>query len=216
MKKQHILFDLDGTLTDSQQGIMNSIEYALKYYDITVEDRSMLRPFLGPPLVDSMIRYYGFTREKAVESVEKYREYFNVKGWAENQVYAGVEDMLKVLKAQGYRLYVATSKPEEFAQKILRHFGLAEYFDYIGGATLDSTRVHKGDVIRYVLETNGLKDKSAVIMVGDRENDIRGAKENELESIGVLYGYGDRKELEKAGADYLAETPESVMELLKL
>ncbi|MDD3252422.1 MAG: HAD family hydrolase [Lachnospiraceae bacterium] len=215
MKKNHILFDLDGTLTDSQEGILNSIEHALHYYDIQVEDRSFLRPFLGPPLVDSMMKYYGFTREKALESVVKYREYFNEKGWLENRVYDGVEAMLGALKEQGYKLYVATSKPEDFAQRILQHFGLAGYFDFIGGATLDDSRVHKADVVRYVLETNGLHEKSGVIMIGDRENDVRGAKENELESIGVLYGYGDLAELRAAGADYVAETPAAIVRLLR-
>lgn len=213
MKKQHILFDLDGTLTDSQEGIMNSIEYAMKHFGIRVEDRSQLRPFLGPPLADSMEKYYGFDRDKGQEFVVKYRECFDQRGWAENRVYPGVEAMLQALREHDCRLYVATSKPETAARRILKHFELSHYFEYIGGASLDSSRVHKGDVIRYVLDTNQLT-AGAVMMVGDRENDVRGAKENALECIGVLYGYGDRRELEQAGADHLAETAQKVAELL--
>lgn len=214
MKKTYVLFDLDGTLTDSQEGIMNSIVYALDHYGITVEDRSSLRPFLGPPLVDSMMKYYGFDREQALEAVEKYREYFNVKGLFENKVYPGIGALLRQLKERGFLLLVATSKPEEFSRIILEHFGLADCFAFIGGATMDDSRVRKGDVIRYVLESNRIADPSTAIMVGDRENDILGAKENGLESIGVLYGYGDRQELLQAGADYLAESVEAIAELL--
>lgn len=193
---------------------MNSIEYALKYYGIRVEDRSSLRPFLGPPLTDSMMKYYGFDKERAREAVEKYREYFNVRGLFENKVYPGVEALLKNLQSQGARLLVATSKPEEFSRIILEHFGLAGYFTFIGGATLDDSRVKKGDVIRYVLEENHIDNLQDAVMVGDREQDIRGAVQNGLESVGVLYGYGDRAELETAGADYLAETVEELGRVL--
>lgn len=214
MRKKYVLFDLDGTLTDSQAGIMNSIEYALRYFDIQVEDRSALRPWLGPPLIDSLKKYHGFGREQALEGVKKYREYFDEKGIFENKVYPGVGDLLEKLRDQGRILIMATSKPETAARRIADHFDLAKYFTFIGGATLDDSRVHKGDVIRYVLEANHIDDLSAAIMVGDRENDIMGARQNGLESIGVLYGYGSRDELETAGADYIAETVEGIGDLL--
>lgn len=214
MKKKYILFDLDGTLTDSQDGIMNAIEYSLKTYGITVQDRNSLRPFLGPPLSESMQKYYGFDRIKAVEAVERFREYYNTRGLFENRVYPGVETMLKTVRDAGCRLFVATSKPEQVAQEILEHFGLAEYFDYIGGATPDDSRVKKADVVRYVLDMAKIARPLEAVMVGDRKHDILGARQNGLESVGVLYGYGDRQELEEAGADYLAEQATDIAKFL--
>ncbi len=214
MKKKYVLFDLDGTLTDSREGIINSIEYMLGFYGIMVEDRESLLPWLGPPLKDSLMKYYGFDERKALEGVEKYREYFDRQGIFENRVYPGIEDMLACLKEKGYILLVATSKPEPAAIRVLEHFDLAKYFDYIGGATLDDSRVKKGDVIRYVLERQGIRDKALAVMTGDREHDICGAKENGLEAVGVLYGYGSPGELTGAGADYLVKTPDDLVKLL--
>lgn len=214
MRKQYVLFDLDGTLTDSQDGILNSIEYALHHFGIPVEDRAILRPWLGPPLVDSLMKYHGFNREQALEGVKKFREYFDAKGIFENRVYDGIEALLARLQAEGYILMTATSKPEVAARRIADHFNLTRYFTFIGGASLDDSRVRKADVIRYVLETNRIDDPASVMMVGDRENDILGAKQNGLESIGVLYGYGDRDELEAAGADHIAETVEDIIRFL--
>lgn len=211
MEKRYILFDLDGTLTDSQQGIFNAVEYALRHYGITVEDKNFLRPFLGPPLSDSMMKYCGFDRQRAEEAVELFREYYHAGGMFENQVYPGVEQLLSRLRARDCRLYVATSKPEATAREILAHFGLDSYFSFIGGATMDDSRVKKGDVIRYVLETCKIRDLEQALMVGDRKHDILGAKENGLESVGVLYGYGSREELVKAGADVLAVHPEDIL-----
>lgn len=213
---QHVLFDLDGTLTDSARGIMNAIEYSLHTYGITVTDRSTLRPFIGPPLAESMRKYYGFGVEQSLEAVERFREYYDGKGGLfENDVYEGIPELLDELRNAGYHLYLATSKPEETAKRILEHFDLARRFDFIGGATLDESREKKGDVICYVLETCGITDKSQVVMVGDRSNDIVGAKENGLKSIGVLYGYGSREELLGAGADVLAQTPADVKTIVE-
>lgn len=211
MKKKYVLFDLDGTLTDSQEGILNSIEYMLNFYGIRAESRDALRPWLGPPLKESLMKYYGFPEEKALEGVEKYREYFDRKGIFENRVYPGVVPLLEALTAGGHRLYLATSKPETAARRIMEHFGLARYFSYIGGATLDDSRVRKADVIRYVLDTGRITDPAQAVMVGDREHDVYGAQENRLETIGVLYGYGSKEELARAGAPYLAETPEEIL-----
>lgn len=206
-----ILFDLDGTLTDPGIGITNSVAYALKKHGIEVTDRTKLYPFIGPPLLDSFQRFYGFSEEQSEQAVADYREYFREKGLFENEVYSGVEELLQRLKESGRRLIIATSKPEEFAVKILKHFGLASYFDYIVGATMDSSRSKKGDVIAYALEVCGITDKTDVVMVGDREHDVLGAKGNGLDSVGVLYGYGSREELEKAGATCVAETVEDIL-----
>lgn len=214
MKKKYVLFDLDGTLTDSQAGIMNSIEYMLAGYGITVENRDSLRPWLGPPLKNSLMEYYQFEEEKALLAVERYREYFDRQGIFENQVYDGIRELLQTLWDRGYQLMTATSKPEEAAMRILDHFDLSRYFVKIGGATLDDSRVDKGDVVRYVLSSAGVTDKSQAVLVGDREHDVLGAKENGIECIGVLYGYGSREELIQAGVTYVAETTEDILRYL--
>ena len=206
MNKTHILFDLDGTLTDPGMGITNSVMHALTHFGITVTDRSDLYRFIGPPLMDSFMEYYGLTEEQAVEAVRVYREYFADKGWAENTVYSGIEALLADLVAAGKMLLVATSKPQIFAERILVHFGLDKYFTHICGVALQAPRGYsKADVIRDALNRAGVTDYSTAVMVGDRHHDIDGAKAVGLESVGVLYGYGDRAEHEKAGAEAIAE-----------
>lgn len=209
---RYILFDLDGTLTDPGRGITNSVAYALDKFGITVTDKRELYKFIGPPLVDSFMNYYGFSEEDANKAVAYYREYFKPKGIYENEMYDGVPELLKCLKAQGKSVILATSKPEIFAHEILKHFGIFTYFDFAAGATLDSTRSRKADVIAYALDSMGITDKSLCLMVGDRAQDINGARENGIDSLGVLFGYGDRAELENANATYIAE---SVSDILK-
>lgn len=205
-----ILFDLDGTLTDSGLGITNSVAYALKKYGIEVTDRTELYKFIGPPLRESFEKYYGFSEKEAEKAVEYYREYYVDKGIFENTVYFGIEDLLKEIRDSGKRAIVATSKPQVFAKRILEHFGLADYFEQIAGASLDETRTKKDEVIAYVLETCGISDRSRVLMVGDREHDILGAKKNGIDSLGVLFGYGGYAELKEAGASYIAETVKDI------
>ena len=205
-----ILFDLDGTLTDSGPVITNSVAYALKKWDIIENDINILKKFVGPPLDASFAKYYGFSKEKCVQAIQYYREYYLTKGIYENQVYDGMEELLKWLRDTGRRAIVATSKPEPSAIHVLEYFHMDSYFDIIAGATMDGSRVEKSDVIRYALDRAGIRDLSGVVMVGDRENDIQGAKANGLDSIGVLYGYGSREELEEAGAMQIAETVEDL------
>ena len=209
-----ILFDLDGTLTDPGEGITNSVAYALEKCGVPAPDRSSLYRFIGPPLLDSFKGFYGFSEEKARKAVAYYREYFQEKGMWENQVYDGVEEMLKTLRDAGKRLLVATSKPELFARQILTHFGLAQYFEYIAGATMDETRNAKDAVIAYALESCHVTDLSRAVMVGDREYDVLGAKKVGLPAIGVLFGYGSREERRAAGAAALAERVEEICGLV--
>ena len=210
-----ILFDLDGTLTDPGEGITNSVVYALKHYGITVEDRKKLYAFIGPPLPESFMRYFGMSEETALEAVEIYREYFSTRGLLENRPYDGIEDLLKKLKNSGKRLIVATSKPEGFSVRILEHFGLAQYFDLICGALMHPPKgYNKADVIQDALTRCNIKNIDNIIMVGDRLHDVEGAHKNGLPAIGVLYGYGDRQELETAGADYIAGNITALSELL--
>lgn len=212
---QYLSFDLDGTLTDPGLGITNSVMYALRKMGREANDREPLYRFIGPPLQDSFSRFCGFEGEQCEQAISYYREYFREKGKFENEVYPKIPEVLQTLKDSGYKLIVATSKPEIFSIEILQHFGLFEYFDLVAGATMDSSRSKKGDIIRYALEKMGIQDRSKALMIGDREHDIFGAKENGLMSLGVLYGYGDRQELEKAGADLIAETPEDLLKVIR-
>ena len=210
----YILFDLDGTLTDSGPGIMNGFAYTIKEMGGTVEDKAQLRKFVGPPLKDSFGRVLGYSPEDTEKAIVIYRDYYNNKGGVyENTVYPGVEKMLADLKAEGKKLIVATSKNAFSTNTVLEHFDLKKYFDFVATAD-DKLRPHKADVIRYVFEQYEIADKSQVVMIGDRENDISAANEIGIDSIGVLYGYGDREELTTAGATYLVKSADDVKNLV--
>ena len=207
---KYILFDLDGTVTDPETGITLSVAYALNYFGIEVDDVSSLRKFIGPPLHDSFIDFYGFSKEKAMEAVDKYRERFAVTGIFENEPYDGIHQLLAELKAAGYTLAIASSKPEVFTKRIIEHFELSPYFTEVCGSELDGRRTDKAEVISYALEKLGSPAAENVVMVGDRKHDIIGAKKNGLTSVGVLYGFGDEAELQDAGADYIAATVKEI------
>ncbi len=211
----YILFDLDGTLTDPGIGITNSVMYALKKFNIDVEDRATLYKFIGPPLLESFEKYYGFSKEESELALKYYREYFKPKGLYENEVYEGIEELLAELKNREKVLIVATSKPEAFAVEILKHFHLNHFFDFIAGATMDEKRTKKADVIAYALEQCKITDKASAIMIGDREHDVLGAKRVGLDAIGVLYGYGNYEELKNAGATYIVENPEEILKIIE-
>ncbi len=204
-----ILFDLDGTLVDSGAGITNSVAYALQKYGIQIPERSELYKFIGPPLQYSFETFCGFSKEEANKAVAYYREYYSVKGIFENILYDGMADLLQSLYHAGKKLLLATSKPEQFAIRILDYFDISQYFDSIVGSCMNGTRCNKDEVIAAALEivadSQMAFQQSDVVMVGDRSYDILGAKKNQIDSIGVLYGYGTREELEEAGASYIAE-----------
>ena len=205
---KNILFDLDGTLTDPALGITNSVMHALKRFDIPLPPRDELYKFIGPPLAESFEKYYGFSDGQV--AVEVYREYFSVKGLFENELYDGIEELLKLLYENGYRIYLATSKPEIYAKQILEHFKIDKYFTDAVGSLLNGNRVEKGEVIAYLLKKHNITD---AIMIGDRCFDIAGAKENGIKSIGVLYGYGTKKELKDA--DFIVSSVTDLKNLLK-
>ncbi len=205
MKYQHILFDLDGTLTDSAEGITKSTAHALKHFNIEVEDLSSLNKFIGPKLQDSFMEYYDFTEEQADLAAEIFRQRFAKIGKFENKLYAGIKELLEKLKTSGRKLYVATSKPMVYSKEILDYFSISQYFEDIVGCELDGTRTDKSEVIAYTIEKNGISKAERLVMVGDRKFDVLGAKENGLPVIGVLYGFGSRQELTESGADRLAE-----------
>ncbi|MFR7476825.1 HAD family hydrolase [Frisingicoccus sp.] len=216
-KKKVILFDLDGTLTDPGVGITNSVMYALEKYGIIVSDRSELYKFIGPPLMQSFENYYGFDKNEAERAVALYREYFRDRGIFENQVYDGIKHLLGTLKSQGKVVGLATSKPEVYAKQILEHFELDGDFDFISGSMMSGERTDKGEVIAWAVRLLGEKQKytaEEMVMIGDREHDVNGARKNRITSIGVLYGYGSREELTEAGADAVVSSVGELAEML--
>lgn len=207
MRYTHMIFDLDGTLTDPKVGITKAITFALNKMGEPVPAMTVLEDFIGPPLFDSFIEKCGLSPSQAMKAVDYYREYYADKGLYENHPYPGVEEALKALKLDNIRLYVATSKPEVYAKKILTHFGLSTYFDCIAGATLDGTITKKEEVLDYLSEKCALSNLGSVLMVGDRKFDIQGARHAGFDAAAVLYGYGSREELEAHSPEYLLADP---------
>lgn len=216
MKYHTVLFDLDGTITDSGQGIMNAIRYAVDKAGLEEVSEDVLRTFIGPPLREQFMKIFDLSGNEGKTMVGYYREYYGVKGIFENRVYEGIPEMLAELKSAGIRIIMATSKPEKYAKLIASHFEFEKYFEYIGGACMDGSRTDKTEVIEYVLGVCGIphKERKNVVMVGDRRHDIYGACRCSLHSIGVLYGYGSREELTEAGAENIADTPADITKLI--
>ncbi|OBR91962.1 5'-nucleotidase [Clostridium ragsdalei P11] len=210
MKYKYILFDLDGTITESKEGITKSVQYALKKFGIIVESLDLLEKFIGPPLKYSFSEYYGFDENKSLEAVQYYREYFEKKGIMENKVYDHIEDLLKQLKELKLKLIIATSKPTKFSNIILNNFNLTPYFDAIVGSNMNGTRCTKGEVIKHVVEKYKI-DPDEAVMIGDRKYDMVGARQNNMDSIGVTYGYGSLEELKEEEPTYIVD---NVMDIL--
>lgn len=212
MRYPYIFFDLDGTLTDPALGITNAIMFALRHFGMEVADRRELYCFIGPPLKEQFQKVFGFSDEQADEALQVYRVYFSDKGLFENTVYEGVPAMLAALQQAGVKIVLATSKPAVFAKRILEHFDLMQYFTFVSGSELGGARVEKADVIRFALDALEIKDTSQVLMVGDRCFDVEGANACGVETVGVLYGYGSREELQ--GAKAIAATVEQLKGIL--
>lgn len=204
---QYILFDLDGTLTDSGPGIVNAIQYALARFGVAEQDRTVLyHNFIGPPLSVSFPKVYGFSKEKTDEAIALFHEYYDQRGIYENQPYSGIPSLLEQLKERGKQIALATSKPIALAERVLHHFALWQYFDQVCGGSMDESRNAKKDVIEDALKAFPVPELSQAIMVGDRYLDVEGAHANGLPCIGILYGgYGTRAEMEAAQADFIAE-----------
>ncbi|MGE8430707.1 MAG: HAD-IA family hydrolase [Sphingobacterium sp.] len=209
---KHILFDLDGTLTDPAEGITKCIGYALESKGIHTADLNSLKPLIGPPLKDSFIHNFGFEESEAIACVEKYRERFSTIGLYENILFDRIPELLTLLKTKGYNIYLATSKPEIFAHKILQHFEINTYFDFAGGSALDDSRPTKTSVIQYVMEKAKLTNPQDCLMIGDRKHDLIGARETGMDAVGVLYGYGSQAELEQESPTYLIQTVPDLIE----
>lgn len=210
--KKTILFDLDGTLTDSGEGIINCVIYALERFGLPIPPRDALRYFVGPPLHESFIRQ-GIPADRAEEAVAVYRERYVPTGMFENTPYPGIQELLEKLLAEGHTLYVASSKPEWMCVQILEHFKLDKYFKKICGATMDTSRTNKEAVIEYLIQENGKADN--MIMVGDTKFDVIGSKAHNIPCIGVSWGYGTVEEMQAAGAVSIAFTMEQLLDLLQ-
>lgn len=215
MKYKYLLFDLDGTLTDPKEGITTSVQYALHAFGIEEKDLDKLTPFIGPPLRESFMRFYGFSEKQANEAVEKYREWFAPYGIFQNKIYPGIKEMLEELKDEGKILAVASSKPRIFVEKILQHFEIYHMFSVIVGSELDGTRDSKEEVVEETLRRLGkTASREKTVMVGDRRFDIEGGKAHGLVTVGVTFGYAGEGELEEAGADYVINSVEDLRRLL--
>ncbi len=212
MAAKSIFFDLDGTLTDSGEGIMKCAKLALEHYGIAVPDINALRIFVGPPLVDSFVKF-GVPAEEAMNAVQVYRSRYLTVGKFENVPYEGIEELLQKLREDGHKLYVATSKPETTSIEILQHFGLDKYFDLICGATMGTSRNSKAAVIEYLLNQCGRTGE--IIMIGDTAYDVIGAKSHGIPTIGVSWGYGEIIDMEAAGATGIAHTMEELYNYLR-
>jgi phosphoglycolate phosphatase len=208
MSYKYILFDLDGTLTDPKIGITKSVAYSLRKLKNIEVELDQLTKFIGPPLKDSYIDFYGFSESEAEIAIQTYREYFKDTGIYEN--------LLEALKDKQYILGVATSKPTVFAEIIIKHFDLERYFSCVVGSNLDGTRTDKAEVIAEALTQLSIDEKENVVMIGDRKHDILGAKKMEIDSIGVTYGYGSNEELEDARADYIIENIDGLKKILEI
>ncbi|MED0904162.1 HAD family hydrolase [Bacillus nitratireducens] len=204
------LFDLDGTLTDPKEGIINSVLYALEKIGIEEVNISELDSFIGPPIQQSFIDRYNMNEIEGERAVFYFREYLKQSGLLENKVYDGITTLLQELKDAGNRLFVATSKPTVFAKQVIEHFQLTTFFEEIVGSNLDGTRIKKEEIIAHILQTNEELEKEEMVMIGDRKHDVIGANSNGIASIGVLYGYGSELELSDAGAIHIVKDVEEL------
>lgn len=206
-----ILFDLDGTLTDSGEGIINCAQMTLERFGLPIPSREEMRVFVGPPLAESFLKF-GIPADQTDEAIRIFRSRYLPIGKFENYPYPGIRELLEALQAQGHDLYVATSKPEETALEVLNHFDLAHYFRRICGATFDQSRVSKSDVISFLLEQDHCKEHA--IMVGDTAFDVTGASAHGIPTVGVAWGYGEVNDMLEAGAAAIAETTEELLKIL--
>lgn len=210
--KPYLFFDLDGTLCNSAEGILNAVTYAQDKLGLPRQERSEMMHYIGPPLVRTFAADYGLDAEEAERAVAAYREYYNVRGIFECALYDGIPAMLDALRGDGYGLVLATCKPTVSARRVLEHFEIADRFHMVSGPEFDGTRNEKHEVIAYAMEQLGLRDPSGILMIGDRRDDVLGAARNGVDCAGVLWGFGSRAELLDAGAKYLFASCEELVE----
>jgi len=214
INKKYILFDLDGTISDSNEGITKGVQMTLTHFGINIEDRTALLPYIGPPIRETLSTRFGLTSGQIDEAMQIYGAYYAEKGLYENELYEGVPEMLRELKRRGKVIALATSKAAVFAQRILEHFGIDDCFSCVSGGELTGYGTKKSDVIRRALDGCGAVNLNEAVIIGDRKYDILGAKEVGISSVGVLYGFGDYEELHSAGADCIAENVSDLLDIL--
>lgn len=215
MKDFYLFFDLDGTISDSADGIINSVIYALTKMGLEAPPRENLYHFIGPPLIRTFCEDYHLSREKGLEVVEFYREYYNAKGIYECKMYDGVDAVLRELRQEGFGLVLATSKPTVMAKRVVEYFGLSDFFDLISGPELDGTRNEKHEVIAHAMERLGITDPRRCVMIGDRKYDVLGAEKCGMNCVGALWGFGSKQELLEAGAAEIVEFPRELPDVLQ-
>ena len=216
---KYVFFDLDGTITEPQEGIFGGVIYALEKFGIQVKNRTELCPYIGPPLRMSFVQYHGLSEEAAEQAVGYYREYYSTKGIYQNEIMPGMEQAFQKLVSSGCKLYVATSKPEVYAKQILEHLGLIHYFDIVAGSSFDKSRDSKEAVLAWLIEQIGKKESkqlsmSDIVMVGDRKFDVLGAQQFGIDQIGVLFGYGSKEEFDACGCMYQVEDTEKMIQII--
>lgn len=214
VKYQNIMFDLDGTLTDPYEGITGGIKYAAREMGYTIRHESRLREAIGPSLVFAFTELVGMKQEETTEAIRQYRVYYSKQGALENEIYPGIRELLETLHAQGRHVILASSKPEEYCEKILAHFDILKYFHFVGGNNFKEERPSKEAVIRHVMANCPDVTTENTLMVGDRCYDVTGSGKCGFDCAGVLYGFGTREELEEAGAKYIIATVDELKELL--
>lgn len=216
MKYEYVLFDLDGTVIDSKIGITKSVEYALKKFEIEVNDLKELEKFIGPPLKESFKLLYGFDEENSTLAIDYFREYFMDKGIFENVLYPNIKEMLTSLKNKKIHLALSTSKPTVFAKKILEHLDMEHLFEVVVGSNLDNTRTDKAEIIEETIRLLGVSDLSKVIMIGDRKHDLIGANKKSIDAMAVTYGYGGYEELKEHSPKYIVDSPLEIAKIILL
>ncbi|MGE6755450.1 HAD family hydrolase [Rossellomorea sp. NPDC071047] len=209
-----ILFDLDGTLSDPKEGITKSVQYALENLDVEVPDVQELECFIGPPLQVSFAEYYDFDEGKTQRAIDFYRERYKEKGMFENKLYSNIPSLLETLKEKGFTLVVATSKPTVFAEQIVKHFNIEQFFALIAGSNLDGTRTSKTEIIQYILDIYNEYEPGNFILIGDRKHDIIGANNTGIDSIGVTYGYGSFEEISESDPIYIVKNVVGIKDVL--
>lgn len=211
---QYLLFDLDGTITDSEEGILNSVRYSLSKYGIQNPDSILLRKFIGPPLVRSLVEHFRFSDEDAKTAVSYYREYFSKRGIYENKLYPGIDRLLQSLSDEGKSIILATAKPTYYARKILKHFKIGHLFTEVVGSNMDGTRIDKTEVLQHILNQYRDKNPELFIMIGDRQSDMMAAEQFGIKKLWVNYGYGDDEEMNNSRPDFVANSIEDLYPLL--
>ena len=212
MPFNYIIFDLDGTLTDPSEGIINSVIYALRKMNINFNNREFLKRFIGPPLHESFMKYFNMNKEKAFLAVKYYREYFSEKGIYENKIYPGIKELLKELKNKNKFLILCTSKPTVYAEKILKYFNIYKYFDFIKGSNLDGTFTSKEDLLEFIMKKFENKKKEEFIFIGDHEVDVKAGKKYGIKVIAVTYGFGDLEKIKSLKPDFIFGSVQELIE----